>query len=301
MKQIRQFLVFFFLICAMATLVHSLDDRTTIHYLTSVSVSKGSYYPITFSIDNKGGSSKTYDYSVEGTENWASYYFEPNGPVTIDPNATRSVILNLMAKNDTYLGNRTITLIVKYGSDFNRIEMNVDVKEPTEKSAPFDIKIMIRVFIVLLVAAVIWVLLFIFYIFMVKDVIIREFNHKLAWLIVMNLVPLGYVFYYFFVKRPNKNNPVKKEAKIDTLSLVSFLLGAVATKIALYFGILLGIPAAILGFISRDKFNNSKNLRGKELATAGIVLGIVGFVMIFIFIIVYFMFFIWLGYSGMLK
>jgi uncharacterized protein DUF4190 len=76
----------------------------------------------------------------------------------------------------------------------------------------------------------------------------------------------------------SKESAVKEKAEIKSASaknqaILAFVLSLLAVTI---FGAITGIPAAILSGFARKKMNETKNFEGKDLATAALVIGVIG-------------------------
>lgn len=71
---------------------------------------------------------------------------------------------------------------------------------------------------------------------------------------------------------------------VDSLALWSFLSAIIATFVFPGFG---GIVSIILGSIALKKIGNSKKLKGREFAKAGIIIGIIQIVFLILFIAFY--------------
>ena len=138
------------------------------------------------------------------------------------------------------------------------------------------LSIFIIVFFVELILVILGVAYFIFWVFMLVDCINRSFGRKLAWLLIINLVPFGAVFYYFIVKRQKAQEKKLKPKELETLAIISFILALVSFKIFIYFGLVLGAIAIVLGIMAKQKLKKNPRLNGMELANAGIVLSIIG-------------------------
>ena len=103
----------------------------------------------------------------------------------------------------------------------------------------------ISIVLLMVLFAVLGLAYLVFWIFMTVDCVNRPFEKKLKWLMIINLVPFGSVFYYFIIKRNDIADKKMSQKEIETLSLVSFILGAVAFKMFFYLGFILG-PLAIV-------------------------------------------------------
>ena len=219
------------------------------------------------------------------------YYFYPDEQFAVLGNTSRTVYLYLRANQSVMPSDTSMILVVDTAENSKEILINMSVIDsPQVVEPPVDTKTLIIILIVLIVLLILSLLCFIFWIFMVYDSIHRDFEHKLRWLLILNLVPLGYVFYYFMVKRPNKGKRDNKESN-DTLALISYVLGVGAAVIPIYFGFFLGIPSIILALISKKHWEDKK-FRGKELAKAGLWLSVAGMVLTILFFVAYFGFII---------
>ncbi len=135
---------------------------------------------------------------------------------------------------------------------------------------------------------------FILHIILLVDCAKRNFGKKLKWLLIIMLVPFGWVFYYFIIKKPNIISNEKQPEKVESMANASFIVGAIALFFV-WFGVIAGITAIILGIIARKRISPDNNgnkskensTGGKELATAGIVLGIVSIVLQILIIVFY--------------
>jgi hypothetical protein len=74
------------------------------------------------------------------------------------------------------------------------------------------------------------------------------------------------------------------EKKYPGLAIASMTLGIVGVVLcwAIFLAQILGILAIVFGFISKNSINKSKNLSGKGMAIAGIILGFIAFFLIMI-------------------
>ncbi len=137
------------------------------------------------------------------------------------------------------------------------------------------LKLFILIFFVELIIIILGVAYFIFWVFMLVDCINRKFDRKLAWMLIINLVPFGAVFYYFFVKKQKTQEKSIKQKEFEILALSSFILGVISFKIFIYFGLVLGAVSIVLGIMAKQKIRKNPRLNGMELANAGIVLSII--------------------------
>lgn len=129
---------------------------------------------------------------------------------------------------------------------------------------------------------------FIFWIFMLIDCINRRFDKKLKWLLILNLVPFGSVFYYFIIKKKDvKNKKDLKHKEFETLAVISFIMGVVSIKMFIYFGLALGALSVVFGVIAKKRIRKNPKLNGMELAKAGIILSIVAAILQVLVIILY--------------
>lgn len=96
----------------------------------------------------------------------------------------------------------------------------------------------------------------VFWAFMLTDCIIRKLKNKTLWIVILIVVPLGWMVYYLVVAR---NKPVGKIPKSDVEKYAQLggILGLVALVSFFGFGIALGLPAIIL----------SKKLKKQQGAT----------------------------------
>jgi hypothetical protein len=88
---------------------------------------------------------------------------------------------------------------------------------------------------------------------------------------------------------PNPNqmySPPYLRGQDQTLSIIALVLGILSVVVCCYGGIPFGIPALIIGFLGYNNANkNSQQYGGRELALAGMVLGGIGFLIAFFFIL----------------
>ena len=149
---------------------------------------------------------------------------------------------------------------------------------------------MIFIFLFLiLIIGVIGITCFVLWIIMLIDCINRQFDKKFKWLLILNLVPFGFIFYYFMVRR--KNVTSKKPGKLkqmESLAMISFVVGLISYMMFIYFGMIFGALAIILGIIAKRKIIKNRNLNGLELAKSGIVFGVIGTVLQILIFTLYF-------------
>jgi len=143
--------------------------------------------------------------------------------------------------------------------------------------------------LVILVAVCFGIFYFVMEIIMLIDCIKRDFEKKLQWLLLIWLVPFGWVFYYFRIKKKGIQSKELKKAKQDTLALVSLILGLASLFLFTGFGLVIGPVAVVLGVMARKNIEKSKNLGGYDLATAGIIFGALSFALNIFF---------WITYAG---
>ena len=124
---------------------------------------------------------------------------------------------------------------------------------------------------------------------MLIDCIKREFDSKLTWLLILNLVPFAQIFYYFMIYRKDVKSLKKGKAKhIETLALISIIIAIIAMMMFTYFGFIFGVAAIILGVLGKKKIDKNPSLGGRELAKAGFILGIIALALQILFIVLYF-------------
>lgn len=136
--------------------------------------------------------------------------------------------------------------------------------------------------------------LFVLKVFMIVDAVRRPLKKKVKWIVINAVVPFGYVFYYFMVKRKNivEGKYVKEFA---SLAMISAICGIVSSFLFVWLGIMLGVTAIICGVVFRSKNPKPED---DKLAKAGIILGSIGAGFQVLFVLAYFGFIITMVFTG---
>lgn len=148
-------------------------------------------------------------------------------------------------------------------------------EEQSANSSLMGLGVFFLVFFILLLITLAIIFYIIMNIWMLVDNVQRNLDTKLKWLLVNVLLPFGWVLYYFIIKRRNVLSK-KPKKKNEPLALISFLCGC----LSFVFGFL-GIPAIFLGILSLRNIKKRSSSGGKELAKAGIIVGIIGMILFF--------------------
>lgn len=215
----------------------------------------------------------------------------------MQPKGNRTIYLDITPFGETGNLSLTVYLIVESSEEYIEIPINIhfieeSIKDTEDNSVFKNNKLIIIIIIAIVVLIIVSILLFIFWIFMVYDCIHRDFKSKYMWLVIINIIPLSYIVYYFKIKR--KYGALKKTS-LANLPLISYLLGTAAVKIPIYFGVFTGIPAIIIGLVSRKE---SKDI---ELSKAAIFLGIWGIATTVFLVLAYFIFLFFIFSMGVIE
>ena len=137
---------------------------------------------------------------------------------------------------------------------------------------------LIKAGIIFGIAFILYIVYLIFWILIIIDNYRREFSTKLKWLLLNALLPFGFVFYYFMIKRKDIHSK-NKPKPVESLSSSSFIISVISFSAFPFLGFLGGPISIILGVMGKNKIKQKK-LAGKELADAGIILGIISIILI---------------------
>ncbi len=97
----------------------------------SMDVNQGGSATYTFSVANLGSDSKTLTFEVTGQEAWATANVQPIA-VTVLPDSTREVMVNVNAKSDADLGSKVFVVRVKDGSNVvKELQLTANIKSTT--------------------------------------------------------------------------------------------------------------------------------------------------------------------------
>ncbi len=315
MKKSKTGLILLFIIFILASSsAYSISSNTstiiTTPKFTSLVDEPGHSDSFLITITNNASFEREYRIDAPSASVLGDYYFTPNDTFYISPNETAYVFLNVDFGKKILEPSKTNITLLFYVDGVRQIGLPVEVgiesphyRNDSDASGAFhfDKHKFLALMMILLSAIIVGILLFIFWIFMEIDCVRREFGTKLKWLLILSLVPLGYLFYFFIIKRRGVGTVKSmKQAPFRTNALLSFLFGLISTMIPLYMGVLSGIPAIILWIVDKNRPDDNER-RGDELAKAGLVLGIIGISITILIVLLYFGFVFFMISMGLLN
>lgn len=110
--------------------------KTVVTMPDSIEVSKGTtgaVYPIM--IENKADTAKTYVVSVTGIDTWGTGTLQPSSVVLVGPSESKTVYLNLVAKDDAAAGDKVFQVGINSGSEATTTNVVAKLKDASSSAA----------------------------------------------------------------------------------------------------------------------------------------------------------------------
>jgi len=131
--------------------------KTIVTMPDSIEVSKGTtgaVYPIM--IENKADTAKTYVVSVTGIDTWGTGTLQPSSVVLVGPGQSKTVYLNLVAKDDAAAGDKVFQIGINSGSEATTTNVVAKLKDASStSSSSSDVKNVLEWALIILVVVLI--------------------------------------------------------------------------------------------------------------------------------------------------
>ena len=133
------------------------SGKTVVTMPDSIEVSKGTtgaVYPIM--VENKANTAKTYVVSVTGIDAWGTGTLQPSSVVLVGPGESKTVYLNLVAKDDAATGDKVFQVGIKSGSEATTTNVVAKLKDASSTPASSsDVKNVLEWALIILVVILI--------------------------------------------------------------------------------------------------------------------------------------------------
>ncbi len=106
--------------------------RTVIDVRDRADLDRGETALFPVRIANTGDRAITYDLSVTGTDDWATWRVDPDAQFTVQPRAEAVRYVRLETDGNAIGGTRIITLVIKSGSSSTETPLRVYVRAPVD-------------------------------------------------------------------------------------------------------------------------------------------------------------------------